>query len=156
MHVEIREEHRWLQRLVGEWTSEMEGTGPDGEVVRHRGRETVRSLGGVWVVCEGVMEMPEGGSGTSIMSLGYDPDRGRFVGSFIASMLTFLWVYDGRLEGNRLVLDTEGPRFTPEGGMARYIDTIELVDDDHRLLTSAQLGEDGKWTEFMRAEYRRV
>lgn len=156
MNVDILPEHRWLQRLVGEWTSVMEGTGPDGTVVRHGGTETVRSLGGVWIVSEGVMEMPEGENGTSLMSLGYDPERKRFVGTFIASMMTFMWVYDGRLEGNRLVLDTEGPRFTEEGGMTRYVDTIELISDDHRVLTSAQLGDDGKWTEFMRAEYRRV
>ena len=156
MNVEIKPEHRWLERLVGEWTTMMEGVGPDGEVVRHPGTESVRSLGGVWVVCEGKMEMPDGASGTNIMTLGYDPERGRFVGSFIGSMMTFMWVYDGHLDGNRLVLDTVGPRFTAEGGMARYTDTIELIDDDHRLLTSHQLGDDGKWTEFMRAEYSRT
>ena len=45
---------------------------------------------------------------------------------------------------------------TEAGGTARYRDIIELIGADRRLLRSCVLGDDGLWTEFMRAEYRRV
>ena len=39
--------------------------------------------------------------------------------------------------------------------MARYRDSIELRSDDHRMLTSIVLGEDGTWQQFMTAHYER-
>src|SRR5688500_19643938 len=38
---------------------------------------------------------------------------------------------------------------------ARYRDVIEFKSDDHRLLTSHVLGDDGNWSQFMEAHYRR-
>jgi hypothetical protein len=150
-------EHQWLQRLVGEWTSEMECVmGPDKPPETHRGTDSVRSIGGLWVVCEGKGEMPGGGGATTIMTLGYDPARQKFVGTFIGSMMTHMWVYEGTLKGNALTLDTEGPKFDGTSGMAKYQDVIELPDDNTRVLWSQSLGDDGKWTRFMTANYRRV
>ena len=45
--------------------------------------------------------MPDGGPATMIMTLGYDPAKKRFVGTFIGSMMTNLWVYEGELERQR-------------------------------------------------------
>jgi len=42
-----------------------------------------------------------------------------------------------------------------EGKIAKYQDVIDFVSDDHRMLTSHVLGEDGKWHPFMTAHYRR-
>ena len=36
-----------------------------------------------------------------IMTLGYDPQKKRFVGTLIGSMMTHLWVYDGALDAGR-------------------------------------------------------
>jgi hypothetical protein len=70
-------------------------------------------------------------------------------------MMTHLWVYEGRLEGNQLVLESEGPDMTGAGGMARYRDVVELVSDDERTLTGNVQGADGSWTPMMTARYRR-
>jgi Protein of unknown function (DUF1579) len=122
------------------------------------GAETVRSLGGVWVLCEGRGEMPGGGMGTTLMTLGYDPQKKHFVGTFVGSMMANLWIYDGSLDAAEkvLTLDSEGPSFTAEGMMAKYRDAIEFISDDRRVLTSNYLGDDGKWHEFMTANYRRA
>lgn len=112
-------------------------------------------LDGLWAVCDGVGEMPGGGTGLTIMTLGFDPVKGRFVGSFIGSMMTNHWLNDGQLTGNVLTLDTEGPSFTDPAKLAKYQDIIEIVSDDHRTLPSRVLGDDGQWTKFMTANYRR-
>lgn len=160
MAEERREEHRWLGRLVGEWTYEMEADMPPGESKHvERGSDSVRSLGGVWIVCEARSETPGGGGSTdSVMSLGYDPAKGRFVGTFIGSMMPHLWLYDGELDAaaNLLTLYSEGPSFTTEGETAMYRDTIELKSDDHRVMTSSYQGDDGSWTQFMTVHYRRA
>lgn len=152
-------EHKWLQRLVGEWTFEAEcHMGPDQPPITSTGKETVRSLGGLWTIGEGTSEIP-GGSGISesIMTLGYDPQARQFVGTFIASVMTHLWPYRGTLDATEkvLTLDSEGPSITGDGTMARYQDIIEFVSDDHRTLTSQVQGADGQWVRFMKAHYRR-
>lgn len=158
MKVEPQQEHQWLHQLVGEWTSVVEATmGPDKPPEKFTGTETVRSLGGVWVLCEGRGEMPGGGTANTIMTLGYDPVKKRFVGTFIGSMMTHLWIYDGALDpaGKVLTLEAEGPNFSVEGKTTQYKDVIEFKSDDHRVLTSHMVGEDGKWLQFMTANYRR-
>ncbi len=100
--------------------------------------------------------MPEGGTSNTIMTLGYDPQMGCFVGSFIGSMMTRLWIYNGSLDpaGKVLTLDTEGPNFS-QGAIAPYKDIIEFVSKDHRIMTSQIQMEDGSWNQFMIAHYRR-
>ncbi len=159
MQTEPQKEHEWLQKLVGEWTSEVEASmGPDKPPETFRGTESVRSIGGLWTVGEGRGDMPGGGIMTTIMTLGYDPARKRFVGTFVGSMMTHLWIYDGELDlaGNKLTLDAEGPSFTGDGKTAKYRDAIEFKSDDHRVLTSHMLGDDGQWHGFMTAHYRRT
>ena len=158
MNAEPQKEHQWLQKLVGKWTFEGECImGPDQPPAKHTGSETVRSIGGLWTLGEGTGAGPDGGQMTSIMTLGYDPQTRRFVGTFIASMMTHMWIYNGTLDasGKVLTLDTEGPDFSGGSGMVKYQDIIEFVNDDHRILKSQLVGPDGKWNHFMTAHYRR-
>ena len=151
MIAQPQEQHRWLEQWVGEWRYEAEATmGPDPPVERATGTERIRSLGGLWIVCEGTGTMPGAGSVTSLMTLGYDPGRGRFRGTWCGSMMTDLWIYDGTLDaaGRVLSLDTEGPSFTGSG-TAPYRDVVELVSRDERVMSSHTMGEDGQWRRFM-------
>jgi hypothetical protein len=74
-------------------------------------------------------------------------------------MIADLWVYDGSLDAaeNVLTLNAEGPSFAADGKLVQYRDVITLETDDHRVLTSRVLADDGKWTwtQFMAAHYRR-
>jgi hypothetical protein len=157
MNPEPQKEHQWLDRLIGEWTSESEcSMGVDQPPSKTQGTEVVRSLGGLWILSEGEGEMPDGGTGKTIVTLGYDPQSKRYVGTFIASMMTHLWIYNGSLDAadKILTLDTEGPNFS-ESAMAKYKDIIEFVSDDYRILTSQILEDDGTWNRFMAVHYRR-
>lgn len=158
METEPQQEHQWLQKLVGEWTFEGEAAMEPGKPAEHfKGTERVRSLGGFWILAEGQGEMPGGCDATTVMTLGYDPEKRRYVGTWIGSMMPHLWVYDGRLDESRqvLTLDSEGPDMTTAGKMAKFRDMIEIKNDSHRMLTSHILGDDGKWHEIMTANYRR-
>ena len=154
-----QDEHRWLQQLVGEWTYETEASmGPDKPAEKFAGTESVRSLGGLWVLAEGQGEMPGGGAATMLMTLGFDPRKGRYVGTWVGSMMTHLWVYDGEMDadGKVLTLTAEGPGMDPEGKMANYRDVIEVVSDDERTMSAFIQGDDGEWRQFMTTRYRRA
>jgi hypothetical protein len=158
MMAEPQKEHEWLQKLVGEWNYESEATMEPGKPpMRFSGTENVRSLGGLWILAEGQGEMPGGGTATTMMTLGYDPQKKRFVGTWVGSMMTYLWVYDGELDAAEsvLTLNAEGPSMATEGKIEKYKDVIEFKNDNHRVLTSHMLGDDGEWHGFMTANYRR-
>ncbi len=151
------QQHRWLAQWLGEWTFEAVAKGPPGRPdERCGGREHVRPLGDLWVVCEGRGAMPGGGEAATLMTVGFDPARGRFVGTWCGSMMAHLWIYDGELDpgGRILTLAARGPSFTGEG-MAEYRDAIEVVSGDERVLTSSVQDADGTWQPFMTARYRR-
>ena len=158
MNMEPQKEHQWLQKLVGEWIYEAEAIMEPGKPPeKFSGSESVRSIGGLWVVCEGQGEMCGGGTATTLMTLGYDPQKKQYVGTWIGSMMTNLWIYDGSLDSTEkiLTLNAEGPVFGAEGKLGKFKDVIEIKSDDHRLLTSHMLGDDGAWHQFMTANYRR-
>lgn len=158
MKVEPVKQHRWLAKLAGEWAYEGESSmGPDKANEAFSGTESVRTLGEIWTLFEGRGRMPGGGDARMLMTLGYDPERGRFTGTWIGSMMTWLWRYDGTLDAAErvLTLESEGPSWGSEGKLARYRDVIEAISDNERTLTSFAPGENGGWQQFMRATYRR-
>lgn len=155
-----QKEHKWLERLVGNWTYESEmACEPGKPPVKVTGTESIRSIGGMWIVCEGACEMPGVGAGTMIMTLGYDAGKKRYVGSWIGSMMGNMWTYVGKINaaGNVLTLDTEGPDCTSKSKkLVAYRDAIEVKNKNHKVLRSSMRGKDGKWMTLMTANYRRV
>ncbi len=159
MKARPQKEHEWLQKLVGEWTYEGEMTMVPGKSPeKFEGTESIRSLGELWILAEGQGEMPDGSPVTTMLTLGYDPQREQFVGTFVASTETHVWLYDGNLDAsqNVLTLNTEGPNMAAEGKVTRFKDVMEIKSDDHRVLTSNMLGDDEKWHKVMTLHYRRT
>jgi hypothetical protein len=151
-------EHAWLQQLAGEWAFESVCEAPPGEApAKSSGTERVRALGPLWVLAEGEGEMPGGGQARTVMTLGFDPQRGHFAGTWIGSMMTHLWIYTGQLDGGEsvLTLETEGPDMVGQSGTRRYRDVIDLTGGE-RLLKSYFLSDDGQWQLMMTARYRRT
>jgi hypothetical protein len=153
-----KKEHQLLHRLVGEWTYEGEAFMESGQPPeKFKGVESVRSIGGLWVLAEGKGETPDGQEAVMITTLGYDVQKQRYVGSWIGSMMTHFWVYDGEMDpsGKVLTLNCDGPDMAVEGKLARYRDVIEFKNGDARVLTAYVQGEDGKWRKLMTSTYRR-
>ncbi len=144
-------EHAALERLVGTWDVKSSMTGPDAHWT-----EVCRSLDGTWYIAEGEGDVP-GGKAKTIMTLGYDPEKGMYVGTWIGTMMGMLWIYEGDLseDGNVLSLHATGPDFEVEGQTAEYREQIIFRNDDHRLFTSATKQPDGTWKTFQDLEYVR-
>jgi hypothetical protein len=158
MSVQPQNEHKWLHKLIGNWNCEGEAEMAPGEpAMTWKSTESVRDLGGVWTLGEGRGEMPGGGQSITVMTLGYDPAKQRYVGTFVGSMMTNLWVYEGTLDpaGAALTLDTTGPSMASDGAITNYQDIVEFQSDDERTLTSRMQLPDGTWKVVMTARYKR-
>jgi len=112
----------------------------------------------------------------AIMTIGYDPGRARYVGSWIGSPTPTMFVYEGELQAapaggasHVVPLNTTGPSFIDPSRTAKYQDIIEFYPapgtdpgdpspctGDRRVLRSQTQGDDGAWHPFMRAEYTRL
>ena len=150
--------HRWLQQLLGDWTSASDCDPQPGQSAEQSlGDEHGRALGDLWVILEGTGTLPGGGEARMQMTLGYDPEQKVFLGTWMGSMMTHMWIYRGTLdaEGKVLTLETEGPSFKGDGKTARYRDVITIVGPNERTLTSFGQQPDGSWNQFMHATYRR-
>jgi len=144
-------EHAWLDRFVGEWTSEASMAG---EV--YKGTETVSRIGPFWVQCVGTCPMPGGEDGTMILTLGYDQESRKFTGTWIGSMMPKLWVYDitREADGSTLTMAAEGPAMDGNG-KAKYRDVIKWVDNDTREFSGWTQKADGSWSQMMSSTLKR-
>lgn len=143
-------EHEWLKQYVGEWDTETEiFMEPGKPSLKAAGHETARMVGGFWVMGENKGEMM-GQAFTGIMTLGYDPEKKKYIGTWVDSNTSMLWQYSGTVDetGKVLTLETEG--FCPmEGQVCQFKDIVEFKSKDERVLTSTRLGKDGQWTKMM-------
>lgn len=143
-----QKEHEWLKQFEGEWVTEAEAVMEPGKPpVKMTGAETTRSLGGFWLVTEMKCEC-FGVPMTGVMTVGYDPAKKKYVGTWVCSADSGMIKYEGSADGKKLTLECEGP--SPHTGKTvKMKDVIEVKDKDTKLLTSLIQGEDGKWTTFM-------
>jgi hypothetical protein len=151
-------EHEWLQQFVGEWESEAEIFMEPGKAsMKLKSKDVARMVGGFWVVAEGKGEMM-GAPFSNMLTLGYDPDKKKYIGTWIDSMTSTLWKYEGTVDatGKILTLDTEGPCPMKGGQLSKFREVTEFKSKDHRVFTSSILGDDGKWTTLVSVNTRRV
>lgn len=152
-------EHQWLQKLVGEWRTESEMTmAPDQPKLKAQGTESIKNFGGLWACGEGTTTMPDGTPMGYFFTLGYDVSFKEYRGCWYASMSSHLWKQTGELsaDGTIMTLNCVGPNMTKDGETANYRDVIEILDADHRTMTSLGEDESGVWQEFMTVHYTRL
>jgi hypothetical protein len=118
-------------------------------------RESVRAMG-PWIVSELESDGPMGHM-EALLSLAEDASRpGAFVGTWVDTSSSYVWVYRGWLDeaGTTLTLEAEGPAFEDPSLTRLYRDATEFTDENHRVMRST-MQMDGEWVEFMRGEARR-
>jgi hypothetical protein len=151
-------EHELLDKFTGKWKSRAEATmAPGQEPMVCEGTETSRLMGGFFLVQEGeanMMGMPM----SSLMTIGYDVPKKKYVGTFVCSAGGELWQYEGSMDpsGKKLILTTEGPNMADPKKQAKYRETLQLVDADHKVFTSEMDAGDGKWQPIVKVTYERV
>lgn len=142
-------DHEFLKRFVGEWDCETEATFAPGQPpVKSKGSMTGRMIGDFWaiVVVKGdALGLPYVGQGT----FGYDSMKSKkYIGTWADSMSEFLWMYEGTVEGNKLILNSEGPNPSEPGKMIKGRDIWEFKGKDQVILTGEFQGPDGKFVTF--------
>ncbi|MEZ6069210.1 MAG: DUF1579 domain-containing protein [Pirellulales bacterium] len=145
------EQHQWLEKFVGQWDITSKGMmGPDQPPMECSAVMKSKMLGGFWVVTETDGETP-GGKFTSLQTIGYDPAKQVYVGTWVDSMTNHLWHYEGSVDesGKTLTLEAEGPNFMTGGATAKFRDSYEFKSPDEIIARSSIQGEDGKWITFM-------
>ncbi len=151
------DEHKFLQRFVGEWDVESEGSGGEGQPPI-KGKAMMKStmLGSLWLVNSSEMEVA-GFAMQSIQMIGYDPKKEKYVGIWADSMINHMWQYEGTVDdsGNKLTLDAEGPSMTGGDDMVKYQDIYEFADDDTIIATSRMQDAEGNWVEIMKGKANR-
>lgn len=148
-------QHAWLERFVGEWDFEMEAAmGPDGATSKSKGTDQARMIGGFWLVSEAANnDFPF----RCVLTLGYDPRKAKYVGTFVDSMTGYLWQYLGTVDatGQTLSLETEGPSPVAEGQTTRFREVTEFKSDKERVFTSSMQLPDGNWVVGCTIRFRR-
>ena len=153
---EATEQHKWLKKFVGKWTTSSKAD-QGGVESTMEGKIESKMLGEFWVLNTMIGEMGafrvEGRQ-----TIGYDSKKKKFVGTWIDTTGEFIWHYEGSLDesGKKLSLEAEGPDMMEPDKMALYRDSYEFVSDDEVKFTSSVKGPDGKWIDFMTGTSKRV
>ncbi len=151
-------EHVLLKRFVGEWKLESEcKTAPNAEPTKNTGRSSSQMLGERWVVNK--MEFDaDGVRVVGVQTLGYDPAKEKYVGTWTDNMQNHLWVYEGTYDESTrtLTLDTMGPNMMGDGELIPYQDTFEFVSKDKIIMRSQAKDDAGEWVVFMTSQMTRV
>lgn len=152
----VTPEHAWLKQLHGAWTSDTQ-CGADPVADRMTIAERGEPLGDYWIVIAQQGTSPHG-KWSSQITLGYDAEQSKFVGTYVGSMMPMIWHYEGTLDasGKVLTLTSQGPRFDGKPGVGTYHDIIEIVGPDEWVFRSELQQDDGTWKEFMRGSHRRA
>jgi hypothetical protein len=160
MATQTQTEQEWLDHLVGNWDCVgSSALDPDKEPEVNRGHETFRRLGDHWVISEGESTSLSGEVSSGMFTIGFDTEKQTFVGAFICTELSNLWVFSsGTLseDGSSLTLETEAPDFmAKDGSTTKFREVFSFDSPDHRTLTAFMLRSDGEWERIARSEYFR-
>lgn len=149
-----QKEHEWLKRFEGTWETNVKIKPPGQPEFEAKGTEIVSMLGGFWIIGKG---QSDDKSHQHVMTLGYNSDKGKYVGTWVDSMTGHLWQYEGTVDksGNILTLETSGPCPLQPGKLVKFKEVTEFKSDDHRVFSSSMLDENGKWVTMLVGNYYR-
>ena len=148
-------EHAFLKRFVGQWETISECiVGPGQPPMKCEGSIDSKMLGEFWVLNQTEGTMAET-TVTALQTLGYDPQKKKYIGTWVDSMVNHMWKSEGTVDGSTLTLEAEGPNFMAAGKLAKFRDIYEFKSANEIALSSSILGEDGKWITFVTGTAKR-
>jgi hypothetical protein len=146
----LQPEHKFLERLVGQWNFQKQYTPADGSKPQNLGSGTVmaESVGGFFVVARW-SGMVYGGDYRASQSLGYDIKQKKYTGSWIDSTMSYRWELSGDVDdkSQELTVTTSGP--SPTGaGTCTFRERYQFPTKDAiMIIGEMQKGE--KWVPFI-------
>lgn len=151
-----QKEHELLQRFVGEWDFVTTVYIPGQPPMSAPGTETVRTVGEFWIIGESTGEMM-GMPMTNVITIGYDTQRGRYVGTSVDSMSTHITQYEGGVNdvGDRFTLRWQSPCPFQDGAMVNFRGVTQFDGDDRRTFTAESQNEAGEWMRIVEVTFRR-
>jgi hypothetical protein len=115
--------------------------------VTFSGSMTGQMIGDLWAI---VVVKADGYHGQA--TFGFDSLKSKkYFGTWTDSMSAFLWKYEGIVDGDKLIFDSEGPHPAGPDKMIKARDTWEFKGEDLILLTGEMEGPDGKMITAMKA-----
>jgi hypothetical protein len=148
-------EHEFLKEMEGTWDAEMTFAMPGAAEQSAKGTETVAMVGAFWAVFDvkfpEMMGMAWHGHGT----LGYDPTKKKFVGSFVHSAAPNMSIGEGSMDagGKSVTMAWEG--VGPSGAQEKMREVFEKKDKDNAVMTMYGAGPDGKEMKHFTMTYKR-
>lgn len=148
-------EHDVLQKDAGVWDATVEMFIPNAPPSVSKGTETnILGPGGLWLITDfksDMMGQPFQGHGVS----GYDPNKRKYVGTWVDSMSTGLSITESTYDkaANNMTGWLEGPDHT--GKMMKMKAVTEYKDADTRIFTMYMHAPDGQLNQTMRITYKR-
>jgi len=151
-------EHKGLEHEVGTWDADSKfWMAPGTEPMTGKAVETNKLLGTMWMLSEfkgEVMGMPFSGHG----QFGYDPQKKKYVGTWIDTMSPYLSVMEGTMDKSNKTLTMMSKGFDPMLGkecVSKMVST--MIDHDHKKfqIFMPVEGKEGEWWKKMEVEYTR-
>jgi len=148
----VSPEHQVLAKDVGTWDAEIEIRFPGAPVQRTTGVSENRiACGGRWLIAE---FRTASGDFEGHGVFGYDPQKQRYVGTWVDTMRAFLAPMEGTWDAAARTMTFTAEAVFPHGPM-RWRETTESVDDDTRIFRTFMPGPDGAEIETLTTTYRR-
>jgi hypothetical protein len=148
-------EHGLLKRFAGAWTFEKKSTPRDGSPSQNLGSGEMRGelLGAFFVVCRWSGNIYETDF-SAVQTLGYDVDKEEYSGSWVDSIMSYRWQFNGSLEseGNELVIVASGPG--PGGGTTTFRERYQF-NSANSITVVAEILQDEQWVTFMSTQLTR-
>ncbi|MEW4487428.1 DUF1579 domain-containing protein [Thalassoglobus sp. JC818] len=151
-------EHEWLEKFVGNWALTSKAKmGPDQPDLECSGKMECQMLGGFWLINKMNNEML-GSTMKGVQTIGYDPAKKKYVGTWVDSVTSTFWVYEGTVNeaGNKITLEADGPNMMIPGETSTFRDSYEFLSPDHVVVTSSMKGDNGEWITFMSGDAKRI
>lgn len=149
---EPTKEHEFLKKFVGQWEVKSKGSAGEGQdAVVMTGTMDSKMFGRFWLVNNCSYDMNGTPMMKAVQTLGYDPEKKKYIGTWIDTMMNKMWIYEGTVNdaGTKIVLEADGPHMTEPGKTMKFRDAFEFKSDDEIIATSMFQGDDGEWTMMM-------
>jgi hypothetical protein len=149
-------EQQWLNQLAGDWACDIELYFQPYKPLRCKGTRSARMVGPFWLVEDGKTNIA-GTPFASVLTVGFDPQKKKFVGTWIENTSSFMRKYEGSLDpsGKSMTLECEVPAPHVPGKLAKFKEVFDFKSNDHVIVTTTWQPEEGKWSTLAVVNCRR-